>query len=183
MPYRSGTYIGFDGLGKTDPTQSDYRYYSTIQSWHQSDKIEFKFVNSHDKASSVRDSSKLDTLKASIRQRLAASKNMVIILSRDTRKTGSVLSWEIEQAVDRYELPLIIAYAGLDSVLTPSRLSNRWPAALSRRINDETACAIHVPFKRDALFDAIERFSVNGEKLDSPLTYYSEEMHRKWGYI
>jgi hypothetical protein len=34
---------------------------------------------------------------------------MVVIISSDTRKSGSMLSWEVEQAVDFYELPLIIA--------------------------------------------------------------------------
>lgn len=30
MANRTGTYVAFDGLGQTDPTKSDFRYYSTI---------------------------------------------------------------------------------------------------------------------------------------------------------
>lgn len=110
MAYRSGTYIAFDGLGQTDPSKSDFKYYSTIKMWDSHNSIEFNITNSHEKASSVRDSSKLSTLKSSILQRLRNSKNCVIILSDQTRKSGSLLSYEIEQAVDTYDLPLIIAY-------------------------------------------------------------------------
>ncbi len=183
MAYRSGTYFAFDALGQTNPAKSDFRYYATVQGWDRSEKLEFKFVNSHDKASAVRDKSKLTTLQASIHKRLASSKNMVVIISADTRKEGSLLSWEIEEAVDRYELPLILAYTGCDAMLNPSAMSDRWPKTLKKRIDDRSAQAIHIPFKRDAMFNAIGRFTVNGEDIGGSLIYYSEEAHRSWGYI
>ena len=183
MSNRTGTYFAFDGLGEVDPAKSDFRYYATVQGWDAAKHIDFKFVNSHDKASSVRDTSKLSTLQASIRQRLSASKNMVVIISSDTRKSGSMLSWEVEQAVDIYELPLIIAYTGYASILEPVKLFSLWPTALQARINNRTAQAIHIPFKKDAMFDAIRRFTVNGEKIGSPLAHYNRETHVGWGYI
>jgi hypothetical protein len=51
------------------------------------------------------------------------------------------------------------------------------------RLRNGSANAIHVPFKRDAIFNAIERFTVNGEKLDGPFNYFNEAAHRQWGYI
>ena len=183
MVNRTGTYIAFDGLGQQDPTKSDFRYYATIQGWSASKNSEFRVTNSHEKASAVRDTSKLATLQASIRQRLQASKNMLIVLSDDTRKSGSVLSWEIEKAVDSYDLPLIIAHAGYVSVVNPQALSGRWPTSLAVRLNNRSAKAIHVPFKQDAIFDAIGRFTVNGERLNGPFVYYDEATHRQWGYI
>lgn len=59
MAYRNGTYIAFDGLGETDPSKSDFKYYATIQMWNANKDIEFNMVNSHDKDSSVRDTSNL----------------------------------------------------------------------------------------------------------------------------
>ena len=102
MANRTGTYIAFDGLGQVDPTKSDFKYYGTIQSWDASKSIEFKFVNSHDKTYAVKDYSSRETLKARINQRLSVSKNFLCILSEDTRKSGSMLSYEIERAVDNY---------------------------------------------------------------------------------
>lgn len=183
MVNRTGTYIGFDGLGQPDPTKSDFRFYATIQGWSASKYSDFRFTNSHEKASAVRDTSKLATLQASIRQRLQASKNMLIVLSNDTRKSGSVLSWEIEKAVDSYGLPLIIAHTGYNSIMDPQGLSVRWPTSLAVRLNSGSAKAIHVPFKQEAIFDAIHRFSVNGEKLNGSFVHYDETTHRRWGYI
>ena len=182
MVNRTGTYFGFDGLGQADPTKSDFKYYATVKSWAAGKNIDFKFVNSHEKASAVSDTSKRATLKASIMQRLRASKNMVVILSDNTRKSGSMLSFEIKKAVDTYGLPLIIAHTGYNSILTPAILSSRWPNVLQTRINNGTAKAIHIPFKREAILDAIGTYTVNNP-LKNPLTSYSREAQVLWGYI
>lgn len=183
MTNRTGTYFGFDGLGETDPTKSDFKYYSTVQAWAVGKHIEFNFVNSHEKASAVRDTSKRMTLESSILQRLRASKNMVVILSDQTRISGSMLSFEIEKAVDTYGLPLIIAHTGHNSILNPAALSNRWPAALAARINNGTAKAIHIPFKKEAILSAIGQFTVNTNALNVSLGYYNRETQVGWGYI
>jgi hypothetical protein len=94
-----------------------------------------------------------------------------------------MLSYEIEKAVDTYELPLIITYAGYNSILNPSKLSDRWPSALSTRINNGTAKAIHIPYKKDAIFDAIGQFTVNGRQPSGSLVHYSHQAQVDWGYI
>lgn len=183
MANRTGTYFGFDGLGQTDPAKSDFRYYTAVQGWAAGKHIEFKFVNSHEKASAVRDTSKRATLEASIMKRLRASKNMVIILSNDTRKSGSMLSFEIEKAVDTFKLPLIVAHTGYQSILKPAALSNRWPTTLQTRINNGSAVAIHIPFKKDAILDAIGQFTVNSCNLIGGQNYYNRETQTRWAYI
>ena len=80
MAYRSGTYVAFDGLGQTDPSKSDFKYYATIQAWDKNKDIDFKYVDSHDKTYAIRDSSKKETVKSRIRERLANSKNTLVIL-------------------------------------------------------------------------------------------------------
>ena len=183
MSYRNGTYVGFDALGQTNPTKSDFRYYSTINAWAQGKNIDFRYVNSHDKTYAVRDSSARTTLEARIRERLAASKNCLVILSNETRKTGSMVSYEIEKAIDVYELPLIITYTGYECILRPKDLSGRWPNVLSRRITNTSARAIHIPFKKGAILDAINQFSVHKDGLEGPLHYYSREAHIEMGCI
>ncbi len=74
MAYRSGTYIAFDGLGQTNPTLSDFKYYATMQAWASHKNIDFKYVDSHDKTCAVRDTSLRTTLESRIRERLANSK-------------------------------------------------------------------------------------------------------------
>lgn len=181
---RTGTYVAFDGLGQTDPAKSDFRFYSMLQAWAANDNIDFKLTNSHEKTYSVRDTSTKATLYARIRERLSASKNMVVILSSDTRKSGSVLSYEIEQAVDNYKIPLIIAYPAYSAVWgVDGDLSAMWPTALSTRIDLADTEAIHIGFKKEPLMDAIPRFYVNGEHLSNGRNTYSRDTYVSWGII
>ena len=63
MPYRNGTYVAFDGLGQTDPTKSDFRFYSAINAWSAGRNVQFRYVDSHEKTYAVRDSSQRATLE------------------------------------------------------------------------------------------------------------------------
>ena len=179
--YRTGTYVAFDGLGSLNPTKSDYKYYTTLQGWKNNTNIDFTFTNSHEKTYAVLDTSKRETLYARIRQRLSASKNMLVILSNDTRYTGSVLSYEIEQAVDVFKIPLIIAYPGYSYILNVDSHSSVWPKALRDRIDGRMIEAIHIPFKKQPILAAINQFGVNGEHLESGKMYYTRETYIGWG--
>ncbi len=170
---RTGTYVAFDGQGEENPTLSDYRYYALLMKWRENPCYNFNFTNSHEKTYSVRDTSSLDTLKKRLCERLSASKNMLIILSDDTRKSGSMLSYEIATAVDFYKIPLILSYVGCGMMRNPQALSNRWPNELSVRIKNETAKAIHIPFRMDSIYSAINRFGVNDEIPPYSLTIYT----------
>ena len=183
MAYRTGTYFAFDGQGQTNPAKSDFKYYATVKAWSSGKHIDFNYVDSHEKTSAVRDSSKMETLKTRIRERLAASKNIVVILSADTRDTGSMLSYEIEKAVDTYKIPLLITYTGYNSIMAPAELYEMWPDALRSRINSGAAKAIHLPFKKAVLLDAIEQFSVNKKLPTGSLDYYTRDTHVQWGYV
>lgn len=172
MAYRNGTYIAFDALGETDPTKSDFKYFALIKAWTESDRFNFTFVDSHEKTDAVRDTSKLETLKNRIQERLKDSKNIVIILSPDTRDTGSMLSFEIEQAVDVYNIPLIIVYTGIEKT-NGSFLKSRWPKALQERISNGKAKAIHIPYKQDPMRWAIKQFSINDKIPNSSMEWYT----------
>lgn len=183
MVNRTGTYVAFDGLGETDPTKSDFRYYGTIQAWDANKKADFKFVNSHEKTNAVWDTSKQETLKARIQERLRASKNMLVILSSQTRKSGSMLVYEIEQAVDVYKLPLICVYPGYRVIRYVDELSARWPTALNTRIGNKTARAIHIAFAQQPILDAIGQFGVNNKIPATSKNYYKPDVYRKWGLL
>lgn len=183
MVNRTGTYVAFDGLGEDDPSKSDFRYYATLQAWSANKNIDFKLTNSHEKTSAVRETSTKATLYARIQERLRASKNMLVILTEDTRYTGSVLSYEIEQAIDVYRIPLIIVYPGYSAVLNVNSHSNVWPKALKERINNDGIQAIHIAFKKECILDAISQFYVNGKTLKGGKSYYDRDAYISWGYI
>lgn len=116
MSYRNGTYVAFDGNDTTDPTKSDMKYYGLLQSWNSNKNIEFSFSDSHKKTYQVNDSSQIETLKARLQERMRNSKNMLIIISEDTNWNRGMLNFEIEKAVDYYNIPLIIAYAKYNKI-------------------------------------------------------------------
>lgn len=93
-----------------------------------------------------------------------------------------MLTYEIEQAVDRYELPLVVTYVDYKIISNPGQLSSYWPNALSTRISNQTAKAIHIPFIKDALLDAINQFNHTNLPATS-LNYYTEEAHRSFGAL
>ena len=74
MAYRNGTYVAFHAGGTSDPTASDIKYYNTMKMWDANKTIDFKFTDSHDKTSAVRDSSKRATLERALMARLHDSK-------------------------------------------------------------------------------------------------------------
>lgn len=127
MSYRNGTYVAFDGNDTTDPTKSDMKYYGLLQSWNSNKNIEFSFSDSHKKTYQVNDSSQIETLKARLQERMRNSKNMLIIISEDTNWNRGMLNFEIEKAVDYYNIPLIIAYAKYNKIRDVDSLSEKWP--------------------------------------------------------
>ena len=105
--YINGTYVAFDGQGEACPINSDLHNFELLKAWQANDDIRFNFVNSHEKTYNVRDTSSLATLKSRLKERMANSKNMLVIVSSQTNKKRGLLNWEIEQAVEVYGLPVI----------------------------------------------------------------------------
>ena len=180
---RTGTYVAFDALGETDPTQSDFRYYTIIQGWAEHKNIDFRFTDSHEKTSAVRDTSKRETLRARIRERLSGSKNMLVILSPQTRSFGSELSYEIEQAAYKDKIPLIIAYTDYDIVADPNKLSAYWPNEFKKGVWDNDLNAIHIGFKKEPILDAIGQFASQDQNLSGALEFYNRQAYIDFGIL
>lgn len=182
MAYRNGTYIAFHAQGTNIPTDSDIKYYNLTKAWTAKTADDFSMINSHDKTSAVRDSSKRETLRTCIKTRLRNSKHLLLIIGKTTKNDIDWVPFEIRYAIDDCDLPVIAAYVDYESILEPGKLSSLWPDALKTRIDNSSASVIHIPFKKKALAAAISRFS-HSSKPKGPLTYYTKEAYQKWGLI
>jgi hypothetical protein len=182
MAYRNGTYIAFHAEGKTDPTASDIKYYRMIKAWHEHDSLDFNFVNSHDKVAAVRDTSKRETIMRSLRDRLDNSKNMILIIGKTTKNDTDFVPYEIKYAIDTCKIPLIVVYTGYSGILKPSSHRDEWPAALASRIDANTAKAIHIPFKRAIIDQAIGQFNLTNQPKGA-LVHYSRDYQEKNGIV
>lgn len=83
---------------------------------------------------------------------MRSSKNMLIIISKGTSWDRGMLNYEIEKAVDYYQIPLIVAYVGYDFIHSPEKLCDLWPKSLSDRIRNSTAKYFHIAFRERLLW-------------------------------
>jgi len=183
MSYRSGTYIAFHAAGNNIPGgKSDIDYYNLLCAWDSNKNHDFKIVNSHEKASAVRDSSKKTTLRASLLERLRNSRNMVLIIGETARFDTDWVPFEVETAIDGYRIPIIVAYTVFSNAIrNPRALSGYWPPALKSRIDNRTASAVHVPFKQAPLYAAIDQFSHDNLPNGGGLGIYDDPSYLLWG--
>jgi hypothetical protein len=182
MAYRNGTYVAFHAAGTNQPGKSDLDYYNLMKAWTAKTDDDFTMINSHDKASAVRDTSLRATLRRSLLERLRNSKNMVLIIGETTYQDTDWVPYEIEQAIDTYMLPIIAAYTVYETAIrSPRALSMYWPNALNLRINNETANVIHIPFKKESLKDAISQFSHDNPPNGGGLGIYNDDAYKAFG--
>jgi hypothetical protein len=118
MAYRNGTYVAFHADGNNLPGgKSDIDYYRLLWAWNANKHHDFQIINTHEKFSAVRDSSKKVTLRAGLLERLRNSKNMLLIVGETTRQDTDWVPFEIGKAVDSYGIPIIVAYTVFDNAI------------------------------------------------------------------
>ena len=161
MAYRNGTYVAFDGEGEQNPTKGDLRYLGILRAWQNNDNIDFNFVDSHKKTYQVRDTSSEATLKARLRERMANSKNMLVVVSPDTNYDRGLLNWEVETAVKEYNLPVIVAYTDYQKIdIVDTTMVGRMPKSIYTEYTKNTGKLCHVAFNKDEVKKAIAKYSV-----------------------
>ena len=138
----------------------DFRYYNQLKAWKARD-FNFPFKNAHDTTYNVRDSSDWEmTLKPRLQERLRNSKNIILILS-DNTKESRALKEEIEYGVGKLGLPLIIVYPDLSNSQigeghSPGFLAkyywNKLPI-LKKFI--KSVPSVHVPFSKEKIAKAL----------------------------
>ena len=95
MGYRNKTYVAF--------ASEDIGHYRLMQAWKANQHIDFDFFNAHDLFVS-RDTSKPETIKRNLRERLKNAKQVVLLGSNDGKRKGddgvSFLAHEIEVIIE-----------------------------------------------------------------------------------
>lgn len=103
MSYRNKTYVAF--------ASEDISRYRLMEAWRENTHIDFNFFDAHDLFIS-RDSSKPETIKRNLRERLKNAKQIVLLGSTDGKRKGgdgvSFLAHEIE-VIKEFNLPVVVA--------------------------------------------------------------------------
>lgn len=186
MVVRNGNYAAFYVAEPFSSTAlgahatPDFLYYNQLRMWKGADS-KFPFIDSHDKTYSVRDGSDWEsTLKPRLRERLRASKNIVLFLSKSTLASRA-LSEEIDYGINSEGLPIIVVYPDFNSKASLrsgdsfapgiTSLWNKVPIFKSSMSNVPT---IHVPLLKDVVSLALSNsdFMLN-TKASASAYYYA----------
>jgi len=103
MSYRNKTYVAFASENITS--------YRLMEAWRENANIDFDFYDAHDLFIS-RDTSKPETTKANLRERMKSAKQFVLLGTTDAKKKGgdgtSFLAYEVEIML-KLGLPIVVA--------------------------------------------------------------------------
>lgn len=104
MSYRNKTYVAF--------ASEDISSYRLMEAWRENKNIDFNFYDAHD-LFIARDTSKPETIKQNLRNRMKNAKQIVLLGSPNAKKKGgdgvSFLAHEIKVALE-LELPIVVAH-------------------------------------------------------------------------
>ena len=118
MAYRNKTYVAF--------ASENISSYRLMEAWKANSKIDFDFFDAHDLIIS-RDTSKPETIKKNLRERLKNAKQVVLLGSREGKKKGddgvSFLAHEIE-VIKEFKLPIVVANLDGDRTVDKTYIPN-----------------------------------------------------------
>lgn len=116
MGYRNKTYVAF--------ASEDIAKYRLMEAWRENDKIEFDFFDAHDLYIS-RDTSKPETIKRNLRERLKNAKQVILLGSTVAKQKGSdgvsFLAHEVEVGVE-FKLPIVVVNLDQDRTVNRSHI-------------------------------------------------------------
>ena len=139
MSYRNKTYVIFDG-------DNDMWAYGYMKGWKQNQRIDFNFYDAHDLRPLTQRASEA-TVKASLRQRMANAKQVVVLVGAQTKNLFRFVRWEIELAMNQ-NLPIVVVNLNNQRYYD----NERCPPILRDH------CAIHVAFKMRIIQFALDNF-------------------------
>lgn len=103
MAYRNKTYVAF--------ASEDIHCYRLMEAWRDNENIDFDFFDAHD-INTALDTSQPETIRRRLRERLANTKQTIVLVSATTKpkaaRSSSFLYYEIE-TIDKLGLPVVFA--------------------------------------------------------------------------
>ena len=157
------TYIAFDATGVVDHVNSNLHTFHQLEEWQRSNPNRFHFLNTTEiNFSSEHDDLVDSTIKRHFLDIMEEADNLVVMASPVMNVESPILNWQISRAVNRFRLPVIVCYVGLENV-DEKTIRNYWawlPNKIRKYIGLDSARMCHVPLTRDKLERALGAFSV-----------------------
>lgn len=163
MTYRNKTYIIFDA-------DDDMWAYAFMKGWNKNERVDFDFYDAHDLNRLLDDSSE-ETVKRKLRERLANTKQAIVLVGDNTRNLFRYVRWELETCLV-LEIPIVAANLNGQRSLDVGRC----PAVLKGEP------VVHVAFKLKIIKHALDDFSETFSKYSRMKDlYYSDSVYASLG--
>ena len=157
------TYVAYDATGVLDHENSNLRIFKQLNEWQRIHPERFRFLNIDEIYFSSEHDDLIDsTLKTHLLSIMAQADNLLVIISPFTNVESPILNWQISRAVNRFHLPVIIAYVSKEQLSDHSVEDNwhRLPNKIRKYIGRDSARMCHIPLTQDKLERALSTFSV-----------------------
>jgi len=165
MAYKNKTYVCFDA-------DNDIMYYNLMKAWKENEEIAFNFHNAHE-INNLRDGSSEEQIKKKLRERLANTKVLVILIGEKTKNLYKYVRWEIEYAIEK-DIPIIAV-----NLNKKKRQDDLCPPILKDEL------AIYVPFGQKIIDYALNNWpsshSSHKSNGDTGAYYYKKEVYEQLG--
>jgi hypothetical protein len=158
------TYVAFDARGVIDPVYSNLYTFHIMQEWERALPQRYHFLNMSEIDFSALHEDLLDTtVKHKLISIMQRADNLLVMASPVMDVESPILNWQISRAVNRFRLPVIVAYVGLDRVDDSTLVRFRaWqPNKIRKYISRDSARMCHIPLTKDKLERALGAFSVH----------------------
>ena len=162
MAYRNKTFVSF--------ASEDINYYRMMQAWKANEHIDFDFHDAHD-INTALDTSQRDTIERRLTERLANTKQVVMLIGDGTRrKAGDGNSFVHHEVTVIKRLRLPVVFANLNQSRTVEK--DRLPSALI----DQYSISVSFQPKiiKYALDEYIDGYSANFSSRSGPYQYASK---------
>lgn len=168
MAYRNKTFVSF--------ASEDIGYYRLMTAWRRNRSIDFDFHDAHDLNTAL-DTSQPDTIRRRLRERLANTKQVVLLIGDQTRavarRPSRFLHHEVE-VIDRLGLPVVFANLNQSRSSESSRIPDRLAPNYTLSLSFQPAIIKY------ALDDWVERFPRDRATRRGPY-FYKAHVYRELG--
>ena len=124
--------------------------------WKTNDRVDLDFEDAHDLDEMTRRAQNEAYVKSKLKERMKSSEALVVIVGEKTKNLYKFVRWEIEFGME-LRLPIIVANLNnqirLNLTLCPPILRD--------------ACAVHIPFKKEAIKHALSSWPAEFRGLDA----------------
>ncbi len=163
MTYRNKTYIIFDA-------DNDMWAYAFMKGWNRNERIDFDFYDAHD-LNKLMDGSSEDTVKRKLRERLANTRQAIVLVGENTKNLYRYVRWELETCL---ALGIPIVAANLNG--RRSLDSGRCPTVI------QGESVVHTSFKMKIIKHALDDFSENYANYKNMKDlYYTDSVYSSLG--